>query len=543
MKFFISILIFFACISPFAKSQNKPKLIVGVVVDQMRYDYLYRFQEHYCMGGFKRLLGEGFEFVNAQYNYVPTYTAPGHTSIYTGTTPSIHGIIGNNWYDKSKKKMIYCTDDETVKNVGGVGEEGKMSPRNLLTSTFGDELKLNTNQNSKVIGIALKDRGAILPAGHLGNAAYWFEGKSGNWISSTYYMDSLPEWVNNFNKKKYPDMYLSQKWHPFIPLEKYQESIDDDNDFERAFDPQGKPTFPHDLPAVFLKNKNYDLLKETPYGNTFTKDFAIETIKNEKLGKGNFTDVLCISFSSTDYVGHRFGVSSKEVEDTYIRLDSDIDDLLKFLDLEFGKNNYVLFLTADHGAAENATFLKKLEIPSGTINETTFSDTIKNFLKTNYTDSLFLSLSNQQIFLNEKKMNEKKIDRNDLENKLSNFVLSLEGVQNCNTSSDMNKNSFLDIPRMLMQNGYNSKRSGNVLINYCPGWVEYGKKGSTHGAPFSYDTRVPILFFGKGIKKGRSYERCNITDIAPSISVLTNSAFPNGCSGKPLNNFFELNSK
>jgi predicted AlkP superfamily pyrophosphatase or phosphodiesterase len=523
---------------PYTKSQNKPKLVVGIVVDQMRYDYLYRFEKHYTNGGFKRLLSEGFEFTNAQYNYVPTYTAPGHTSIYTGTTPSIHGIIGNNWFDKKSNKSVYCTDDETVKNVGGLGNEGKMSPRKMLTTTFGDELKLSNNRKSKVIGIALKDRGAILPAGHLGNAAYWFEGKSGNWISSTFYFDTIPVWVQKFNGKKFPEMYLTQKWQTLLPVETYIESIDDNNNYEKSFDKNGETSFPHDIPALYAKNKNFDLLKEIPFGNTFTKDFAIEAIESENLGKGEFTDVITISFSSTDYVGHRFGVSSKEIEDTYVRLDRDIEELLKYLDVRIGKGEYTVFLTADHGAADNANYLKYLDIPAGTINDNKLGDTLKLFIKKNFGDSIFLNFSNQQVFINEKLFSERKLSMQEFEQKVIAFLMNIDGIQNCNTASDMNKNSFSDIPRQMMQNGFNSKKSGAVLVNYQPGWVEYGAKGSTHGAPFSYDTRVPLLFFGKGINKGRCYEKVNITDIAPSISTLLNAPFPNGCSGKPLNVYF-----
>jgi len=522
----------------YSSAQNKPKLIVGIVVDQMRYDYLYRFEKHYSTGGFKRLMNQGFEFTNAQYNYVPTYTAPGHTSIYTGATPSIHGIIGNNWFDKKSNKLVYCTDDETVKNVGGLGNEGKMSPNKMLTTTFGDELKLSNNRKSKVIGIALKDRGAILPAGHLGNAAYWFEGKSGNWISSTYYFDTLPNWVNKFNNKKYPEMYLTQKWQTFLPIENYSESIEDNNNFEKGFDKNGSTSFPHDIPALFLKNKNFDLLKEIPFGNTFTKDFAIEAIKSENLGKGESTDVLTISFSSTDYVGHRFGVSSKEIEDTYIRLDRDIEDLLKFLDTQFAKSEYTVFLTADHGAADNANYLKSLNIPAGTINDNKLSDTLKFFITKNFGDSIFLNFSNQQIFINENLFAEKKLSLQEFEQKTIAFLMTIDGIQNCNTASDMLKSSYTDLPRLLMQNGYNAKKSGVILVNYQPGWVEYAPKGSTHGAPFSYDTRVPLLFFGKGINSGKCFEKVNIIDIAPSISTLLNVPFPNGCSGKPLNMYF-----
>lgn len=521
-------------------AQNKPKLVVGIVVDQMRYDYLYRFEKHYGTGGFKRLLNEGHEFVNAHFNYVPTYTAPGHASIYTGTTPSVHGIIGNYWFDKKTEKKVYCTDDKSVKAVGINSSVEKMSPANCLASTFGDELKLSNNHQSMVIGISMKDRGAILPAGHFANAAYWFSNESGKMITSSYYMDSLPKYVIDFNNKKFAEMYLSQPWKTFLPIEKYTESIEDDNDFEKAFEGSSRPVFPHDIPKAFKLQQDYDLLREIPYGNTFLKDFAIEVVKNEKLGKRNFTDVLAISFSSTDYVGHRFGVSSKEIEDTYVRLDKDLEELLKFLDTEIGKGEYVVFLTADHGAAEVPAYLKSKKMNVGVLKDKDIARECNLYLKNLFGDSLVLNYINQQFYLNNNLIESKKYDVLKVKNAISQWMMKKEGVQFCIADEDLCKNAFQEQAKMMIQNGFNAKRSGDVIVNLEPGWMEYGKKGSTHGAPYSYDTRVPVLFFGKGVKKGRTYQRCYITDIAPSISVILNIAMPSGCSGNPLNKHFSL---
>ncbi|MDX5348867.1 MAG: alkaline phosphatase family protein, partial [Hymenobacteraceae bacterium] len=288
------------CVVTTANSQKleRPKLVVGIVVDQMRYDFLYRYWDKYSDGGFKRLMREGFNFKNTHYNYAPTYTGPGHASIYTGTYPAIHGIVGNDWFVRGTDRNIYCTEDRGVTCIGADTDAGKMSPANLLTTTVTDELRLATNQGAKVIGVCLKDRGSILPAGHAANAAYWYDGSTGNWISSSFYMKELPKWVEQFNKKKLPAQYLNQDWETLLPLKQYTESTPDENTYEGAFKGQKKAVFPYKLKE--LRGNSYDLLRSTPFGNTFTKEFAIAAIEEEKMGKGNFTDFLTLSFSSTD---------------------------------------------------------------------------------------------------------------------------------------------------------------------------------------------------------------------------------------------------
>ncbi|HWY37175.1 MAG TPA: alkaline phosphatase family protein, partial [Bacteroidia bacterium] len=338
------------CLLLTAQAQ-KPKLIVGIVVDQMRYDYLYRFSEKYGPGGFKRLLKGGFFCKNARYNYVPTFTGPGHASIYTGTTPAIHGIAANEWYDKKTKKDIYCAEDKNTKSVGTESKAGLMSPVNLDASTIGDEMKVASLSKAKVIGVSLKDRSSIFPAGHAANGAYWFDGTTGSFISSAFYMNELPQWLIDFNEKKPAQKYLQSGWNTLLPVEKYTESLPDDNIFEKAPNKKEKPVFPYDFKAQLEKN-NFEIIRATPFGNTIVKELAMAAIEGEGLGKDNVCDMLCVSFSSTDYVGHSFGPKSVEVEDTYIRLDKDLEEFFVYLDTRIGKGNYTLFLTADHGASD-----------------------------------------------------------------------------------------------------------------------------------------------------------------------------------------------
>jgi predicted AlkP superfamily pyrophosphatase or phosphodiesterase len=513
---------------------KQPKLVVGIVVDQMRQDYIYRYWNKFGNGGFKKLINEGYFYRNAQYNYVPTFTGPGHASIYTGTSPATHGIIANDWFVKEENKMTYCTEDGKVKSVGTESKAGLMSPKNLLVTTIGDELKLNTNQQAKVFAISLKDRSSILPAGHSANGAFWFDGSNGKFISSSHYMNELPVWVNEFNNLQLAKKYLSQGWNTLYPIAGYTESIADKNNYEAAPNKKDTAIFPYQYKAQLDKN-NYEIIKATPYGNTITKDLALACLKAEQLGKGKQTDMLCISFSSTDYVGHSYGPRSVEVEDVYIRLDKDLEELINALNTSLGKDNYVVFLTADHGACDVPAHLMDLKIPGGYMDEEELTKTVKVFCQNQYGDSLVYSLSNQQIFLNENKMASMKLNKFAVEHTLANFMLTVKGVAEAYPSEVLKYENYTDDSfKYLIQKGYNHVRSGNVAFSYNPAWMEYHNKGTTHGASYSYDTHVPLLFYGSNIQKGFSVRKVNVVDIAPTIATMLHLSFPNGTTGKPL---------
>jgi predicted AlkP superfamily pyrophosphatase or phosphodiesterase len=513
---------------------DKPKLVVGIVVDQMRADFIYRYWAKYGSGGFKRLVNEGFFFKDTHYNYVPTYTAPGHTSIYTGATPAIHGIIANEWLNKVNNKRLYCTDDLSVHAVGGAEKSGQMSPRNMLSTTIGDQLKLSNNNQSKVIGIALKDRSAILPVGHLANAAYWFDSVTGNWMSSSYYMPQLPGWVNEFNSKNSAKAYLSKSWQTLLPLPDYTESINDDNDFEKPFAGEVKPVFPHDLAKITQISHDFSLLKITPFGNRLTKDFAIQAIQAEKLGKHQVTDMLTVSFSATDYVGHQFGPQSVEAEDTYLRLDQDLTELLKFLDNWLGKKQVLVFLTADHGAVESPAYLTSLKIPAGTVQNKELAKTIEKFLTDKYGDNLLLDYSNQQVFLNHGKIAALKLSATEVTDAVADFLLSVPGITGTVTKAALTHTSFDYGVNHYIQLGYHPQRSGDVMVTYAPGWVIDTSKGTTHGSAYSYDTHVPLLWYGWKIPNGQSLQKVEITDIASTLALLLDIQAPSGSFGKSL---------
>jgi predicted AlkP superfamily pyrophosphatase or phosphodiesterase len=515
--------------------ESRPKLVVGIVVDQMRFDYLTRFYSRYGDGGFKRMVNEGFNCKNNHFNYVPTYTGPGHASIFTGTSPKYHGIISNNWYDKDIKNIIYCAQDDSVQSVGTKDITGQMSPRRMKTTTFGDENRLFTQMQGKTIGIAIKDRGAILSAGHSANAAYWFQGKDeGYWISSTFYMKKLPKWVNDFNDSEAARSYF-KVWNTLYNIKTYSESGDDSNTFEGGFVDKESATFPYNLNTLKDKNGGFEIIKATAFGNSLTTDFAIAAIDGEQLGQDNITDVLTVSFSSTDYVGHNFGVNSIEVEDTYLRLDLDLERLFIALDEKVGKGEYTVFLTSDHGAIEVPAYLQSVKIPSGYLDDIQLKQKLNVFMSRTYKENgLIENVSNSQIFLNREKIKEMNLDFDDVQETIVNELIGYDHVDKVYSAHTMITSAFNNGIEELLQNGFNQKRSGDVLIVSEPGYISYSKTGSTHGSPYNYDTHVPLLFFGKGIKHGQTLQKTEITDIAPTISALLGISFPNGAIGKPL---------
>lgn len=518
------------------KAVDRPKLVVGIVVDQMRWDYLYRFYDRYGNEGFKRMLNDGFTCENTMLNYIPSYTAIGHSTIYTGSVPSIHGIAGNDFTVQATGKSLYCTQDDNVQSVGTKDpnrKEGKMSPFNLKATTITDELKLATNFRSKVIGISLKDRGSILPAGHAANAAYWFDGESGNWITSSWYMDKLPNWVVEINKKKLAEKYLSQDWNTLYPIETYVQSTKDNNIYEETFKGIDKVSFPIKT-SYLIKENGVGLIRTTPYGNTFTLDMAKAAIENENMGKNDVPDFLAVSLSSPDYIGHAFGANSVKVEDNYLRLDKDLGDFFNYLDQNIGKGNYLVFLTADHGGAHNGQFLIDNKIPAGNWPEKEVRSQLNSYLESKFRiNELVLNLYNYQVNFNYPQV--AKVDKEKLIEASINF---LEKQDNIAYAVETANASMASIPAILKDkivNGYNRELCGEIQIILKPGWYsDNDLRGATHGTWNPYDTHIPLVWMGWGIKHGSSNTEVYMTDIAPSVAALLHIQMPNGCIGKPI---------
>ena len=517
----------------YSNKPRRPKLVIGIVVDQMRYDYLFRFYNKWSEGGFKRLMSEGFLFEDAEYNYVPTYTAPGHTAIYTGTTPSVNGMIANDWYDRKLGRMVYCTEDTSVKTVGSPSDKGMMSPRRELTETIGDALKLSDNGQSKVIGISIKDRAAILPAGHWANAAYWFDDATGYWITSSYYMKSIPEWVKKFNDEQRANKYLSKPWNTLLPISTYTESGSDTSPYEKPFISEKLPIFPHNLPELKHQNGGYGLIKATPFGDDLTAEFAMAAIQNEKLGKEGNTDMITISFSCTDYVGHQFGTNAVELEDTYLRLDKNISDLLSFIDSYIGKDNVVIFLTADHGAADNAKYLLDHGIPAGYVDENVLVSKEKTYLNNKYGIDPILQFANLQFYLDKGKIIKNGLNIDSIEEDMASVALQFKGVERAIPVYRLSTFTK-DFITNKIENGYNPSRSGDVILNLLPNYLDYDTTGTTHGAPYIYDAHVPLIFYGGSVVHGVSEKQEYIINIAPTISNLLCIPYPDGCTGYPM---------
>ncbi len=524
--------------APAGQQIARPKLVVGIVIDQMRWDYLYRYGNLFKPnGGFKRLLNEGFSCENTFVPYTPTVTAAGHTCIYTGSVPAVHGITGNSWWDNITNKRVYCTDDSLVRSVGDSTAEGKMSPRNMFATTVGDELKLATNFKSKVIGISLKDRAAILPAGHAADAAYWYD-KKGNFITSSYYMDSLPAWVTAFNKRKIADSLYSLGWVQHLPWNLATQSYPYGDYATNNIEPYENRPFgdnqvamPYDLGKYI--GKDYGKIATTPHGNTILAELAEAAITNEKLGKGKATDMLAISFSSPDYIGHAFGPNSWEQVDDYVRLDETLGSLFAYLDSAVGKNQYIVFLTADHGVAHIPGFDSAYKLPGGYFNDLAVLGEINKGLKEQFGhDSLAVSIDNFQITLNHPLIQSAGLDKKAVTEWVIDFLQKQEAIAQAFDVKDITTYPFTEKQREMFANGYFANRCGDVQIVLKPGFVEYYGAADSHGVWNPYDSHIPLLWYGWGIKHGASNREVYMTDIAPTLSALLHIQMPSGSIGK-----------
>ena len=488
MKKNILILLLLACSFMGHAQVNRPKLVVGIVVDQMRWDYLYYYNKEFVEGGFKRLLAEGYSCENTMIPYIPTVTAIGHSSIYTGSVPALTGILGNSFFINGKN--TYCCGDDNVQSVGSSSKEGKMSPRNLLASTIGDELKLATDFKSKVIGVALKDRAAILPAGHSADAAYWWDTSAGHFVTSTYYMDKLPSWAVEFNKKH------QQK------------------------------------PGSDIKSK--------PQGVTMTFDMAEAALKNERLGLGTETDMLAVSVSSTDIIGHMYSTRGPEIHDAYIQLDRDLAHFFNTLDAQVGRGNYLVFLTADHGGSHNPNFMRSHKLAAGGFAGWDLTKEINKELQQWFGTKVNFILGENalRIYFDRKSIAEAGLELAKVKAKAKQLLEKKENITYVVDYDNMATQPIAQPIRERIINGYNRERGGDLLIITNPGWVNCPSspdyKGTNHGLWNPDDSHIPLIFMGWGITPGATSHPTSMTDIAPSVCSMLHIQMPNACVGNPV---------
>jgi predicted AlkP superfamily pyrophosphatase or phosphodiesterase len=521
---------------------DKPRLVIGIVVEQLKFDQLEKFRDRLGENGIKRLINEGTYFKNASFEYMLTQSAPGHATISTGTEPSSNGITSDSWYLPLKNELIYCTSDVSVNPVGGSFESGMHSPVNLQASTFSDELEMASNKKAKVFGIGLKESSAILSAGHGANGAYWFDNTTGSWMSSTYFIDSLPVWVNDYNAMKFADSYLNSSWNLLRPETYYTDCLADSNGFEAGFNMVNY--FPYDLKkmrykGVFNDRNDYSLLRETPYGNSLTTSFALRLIEKEGLGKDDITDYLSVCYSATDNIGHRFGPSSVEMGDAILRLDDDIKNLLSYVNDSIGKRNILIYFTAAHGISEIPTVLENNRIPAGYFKQNQALQLLRSYLNAVYGEGDWIKgYSERQIFLNRILIEDARLSLDEVQKKVARFLVQFTGVAAAYPYSAFEANDFGNGNLKKIINNFNPQRSGDVIVTLDPGWVDKSEEYVTnHNSPYEYDSHVPLIWYGWTVNRATVTRKVNMTDIAATLSSLCKIPYPNACTGEPM---FEL---
>ncbi len=512
--------------------EDRPKIVVGVVVDQMRWDYLYRYQDRYMDGGFKRLLQQGFTCENVHINYSPTSTGPGHSCVYTGSVPAIHGIIGNSWYDRSVGRSVNCVEDTSVQNVGVPHKKGgPRSPRQLLVTTIGDELKLSNNSRSKVVAVSFKDRGAILPGGHMSNGSYWFDNDTGKFKTSTYYMSELPQWVNDFNHRKLSDYYLTQTWKTLYPIETYVQSTEDNKPYEWGLIDKEHPVFPFEYST---QDNGYAAIAKSAFGNILTFEMAKAAIEGEGLGTNDFTDMIAISFSATDAIGHAVGPNAIEIEDTYLRLDQEFAEFFTYLDNRFGSDGYLFFITADHGVSHSPGFLKEKGVPTGDYTDN-FVEEINDFVKNMYgIDKAIISFK-YEIYLNWTEIRGKNtVDEENLMNEIILMIKEQPGVLDAWPSRKLGLAPWPETIKERFINGYNALRGGDIQIVFQSGWKQGIGKGANHGSWHPYDSHIPLVWMGWNVEHGQTNRYIEMSDIAPTLAAMLKIQMPSGSIGTPI---------
>jgi predicted AlkP superfamily pyrophosphatase or phosphodiesterase len=544
---FLLLVLIFCGFGVNAQQSEAPKLVVGIVVDQMCYEYLYRYEERYGKKGLRLLMEKGTNCRNTNFNYVPTYTGPGHASIYTGTTPSNHGIIANDWYDRELGRQINCVEDTTQTTVGSDNESGLCSPKNLKSNTITDQLKL-TYPDAKVVSMSIKNRGAILPGGHLSDGSYWYDFSNGNFVTSSFFKESLPSWVSDFNAKKSADEYMKGTWNTLYPIESYTASGPDDSPYEHLLPGKTTPTFPYDLSTMVESNELVTapgLFPYTPYANTFLTDFALAGMRSEGLGQDDQTDMLCISYSTPDIIGHAFGPYSIEIEDTYLRLDQEIERLIATLNKEIGKGEYVIFLTADHAVVPVPQMLLDHNLPGGYFFQDTNFVMLGDEMIEQFGQDFVDDYDNLNIYLDRDSIEIAGYDYNDVLNFTLERVRAWDGVKRVFTGHQLYNSNAEDPWLNMVRNGYHHKESGDIIFTLEPGYLpksadsDRSRKGTSHGSAYSYDTHVPLLWYGADIPKKEVMRSVNITDITATLTHLLYLQQVNAMTGNPIVELFE----
>lgn len=509
----------------------KIKLVVGIVIDQFRYDYLTRFEDQFGEGGFKRFLQSGAVFSNAHYPYTPTVTACGHAAFMSGASPSHNGIIGNDWFDRATGKRTTSVADANTKLLGGKEDASGMSPVRLIGSTIGDQLKLHTVGQAKVIGMSYKDRSAILPAGKHPNGAYWFSASNGAFVSSTYYFNELPAWVKKFNQEQNPSRYFGKVWERMLPEAAYARSLRDEYPHEKW---TYGTKFPYTINGGETQpgTKFYTQFEYTPYANEHLVAFAKAAIENEKLGQDDVPDLLTVSFSANDLLGHSFGPYSQEVQDMTLRTDRALADLFAYLEQKIGLQNVVVAMTADHGVGPIPEYAQEYGL-GGRIEAKAISEVAEAALNKRFgEDKWILSLSNGNIYFDYAALERRKASPEEAEIIASAAIRQVPGIAECFTRTQI---AFGKMPQTAVARsvaeGFYPHRNGDLVIVPQPFFLAGETIVASHGTPYSYDTHVPVIFYGAGVQAGIFTRLSSPLDIAPTLAAILRIEQPSNSVG------------
>ncbi len=537
MRKFLLLLLFFVAssflifspswLSPsFAKMQARkyfirPKLVIVIVIDQFRYDYLERFRPEFVEGGFNMLLNGGADFINCRYDDASTVTCAGHATLFTGAYPNMNGIIENEWYDPGLHRPVYCASDLETKLVGGEGAGA--SPRNLMGSTIGDELRMASDFKSKVVAISLKDRSAVMPGGHTANAAYWYDAPQGHFVTSTYYMQQLPGWVKEFNQRSHAAAYCGKNWqslpdNPIAPRKML-----------KSFRAQSGERCPD---TRFL-----NWLDRTPYMTEIELQFAESAIQNEHLGAGPHTDLLAISISENDYIGHAFGPYSVQVADVTLRTDRYLASFFKDINRMVGLNNVWIALSADHGVAPNPDFIKAHHLGLGNLPAANIRDEVERELSQAFGQDQWIESADKfYIYLNHQTLMRHHVSESEAQQVAARAAASVEGVRAAFTRAQLLTGQLPDSSlARKASHSFNSLRGGDVFVIVDP-FTVIGPAGihTNHGTPWNYDAQVPLIFWGSAFNPGVYSIPSQPIDLASTLAAALHLTQPSGAQGKPL---------
>jgi len=510
----------------------RPKLVVRIVVEQMRYEMFLRYWDRFEEdAGFKKLVDNGVLCKNTKLNYALTERAPGFATLTTGSNPSVHGIVSDYWFNRLSNKTEFAINDNQYQTVGTVELEEGFSPSNLLAGTLGDELKM-LSPKSKVFSIGLNPVSSIFGAGNTSDGAYWFEDKTGNWITSTFYRETLPEWVKDFNNKGLQDIYMKRQWETLMPDTTYISSLPDDNSTEEGFLLIYKNHFPYNLSLLKRKSNSYKYLKYTPFGNTYTKDFVHTLIRKEALGNDNHTDLLNVSFSASSYVNDLFGPRSMEMEDLYLRLDSQLEHLVNFLEKNVGKDEFLLVLTADRGCADTYEYRKSMKMPARNFKPKQGLSLMKSYLDIVYEKEQWIkSYTKRQLYLDHGLIDQHGYSHSEVEETISNFMVKKSGISYAVKASTLREGNFTEGLNHKLQQSFHPKRSGDIFLGLEAGSIE---QSESSGSSYNYHAHIPVIWYGKGIHSGNIHRRTKLRDIAPTISMLIDIPLPEASNGEPV---------